>query len=389
MKKTIVILSHVTFDNSPYCSYVHNHAKALKKEGYNVIVFALLNWFPLLSLFKKNRREHYKTLKGTKYVDGIQIVYKKRLSFSNLLYRSKINLNGISYYYAIKGLFSKFMKKHNIVLIDAHTFKVEGYVAYQLHKKYNIPTFLTCHGSSFDYNIHFNNGIYQIIKYCKSINKVICVSNKIQNQLAKLGIYNTEVVYNGINFYDNLKESKKEEHMIITVSSLTHDKNIDKIIQAFSVIKNKYKDASLVIVGDGPLKNDLHVQVKELKVEDSVIFTGQIANKEVYEYLSKANIFVLPSSPEGFGISYVEAMYNKCIAIGTKNEGIDGFIIDKKNGFLININSEEIVNIVSQIFDKSIDVEAIRLNGYNSSKKLTWSNNAKKYIKLLCGGLND
>ena len=177
--------------------------------------------------------------------------------------------------------------------------------------------------------------------------------------------------------------------MIITVSSLTHDKNIDKIIQAFSVIKHTYKDASLVIVGDGPLKNDLHVQVKELKVEDSVIFTGQIANKEVYEYLSKANIFVLPSSPEGFGISYVEAMYNKCIAIGTKNEGIDGFIIDKKNGFLININSEEIVNIVSQIFDKSIDVEAIRLNGYNSSKKLTWSNNAKKYIKLLCGGLND
>lgn len=389
MKKTIVILSHVTFDDSPYCSYVHSHAKALNKQGYNVIVFALLNWFPLISLFRKNRRKYYKSFKGIKYVDGIQVVYKKRLSFSNLLYRSKINLNGISYYYSIKGHFSKLRKKYNIVLIDAHTFKVEGYVAHKLHSKYNIPTFLTCHGSSFDYNLHFNNGRYQIKKYCNSINKVICVSNKIQNQLAKLNIFNTEVIYNGINFYEDLKKSKKDEYMMITIGSLTRDKNIDKVIQAFAVIKDKYKKASLVIVGDGPLKNELYIQTEKLKISDSVIFTGQISNKMVYEYLSKANVFVLPSSPEGFGISYVESMYNKCIAIGTKNEGIDGFIIDKENGFLIDINSKEIIRVVLKIFDKSIDVEKVRLNGYLSAKKLNWNNNAKKYIKLLCGDLND
>ena len=50
MGKTIVILSHVTSSNSLYCDYVHSHAIALKNEGYNVIVFACINYFPFLSI---------------------------------------------------------------------------------------------------------------------------------------------------------------------------------------------------------------------------------------------------------------------------------------------------------------------------------------------------
>lgn len=60
--KTIVILSHVTFDNSPYCSYVHEHAKALVKQGYHVVVFAIVHWFPILSHFQKYKKNFMKKL---------------------------------------------------------------------------------------------------------------------------------------------------------------------------------------------------------------------------------------------------------------------------------------------------------------------------------------
>ena len=69
-------------------------------------------------------------------------------------------------------------------------------------------------------------------------------------------------------------------------------------------------------------------QATDLNVSQYVCFTGALSNDKVNELLSKSNVFVLPSSPEGFGITYVEAMNNGCIVIGTRGEGIDGFVKD-------------------------------------------------------------
>ena len=97
--------------------------------------------------------------------------------------------------------------------------------------------------------------------------------------------------------------------------------------------------------------------------------------------LSKSNIFVLPSSPEGFGITYVDAMNNGCIVIGTRGEGIDGFVKDGVNGFLNNVDVDEISDKILYIFNNNCD--KIRKTGIKDAKMLTWENNAKKYIELL------
>ena len=385
MKKTIVILSHVTFDNSPYCSYVHSHAIALQKKGYNVIVFAILNWFPFISFFRKKRAPYYKKYCGVKIIDDITIIYKKRLSLSNFFYRSKLNINGILYYLSIKKTFKKVLKYNDVALIDAHTFKVEGYVAHIICKKYKIKTFLTCHGTSFDSNRYFSNGIYQIKKYCKAIDKIICVSNKIENQLNELDITNTEVIHNGINFYNKSIEKNNKNFNIVTVASLTSNKNVDKILDAFSIVFKKYRDAFFTIIGDGPLKDDLMKRVLSDEIFPNVKFEGQISNEKAHKLLSNSNIFILPSSPEGFGIVYVEAMYNGCITIGTKNEGIDGFIKNGENGFLVNIDSIEIANVILEIFSNIEKYDKLRYNGYMSARKMSWDNNASLYISLLNG----
>ena len=112
--KTVVILTHVTFDNSPYCIYVHEHAKALAKQGYRVIVFATIHWFPLLSHFQKYKKDFMKKIKGKKkyqVIDGVEVIYKKSTSFSNFLYNTNINLNGMFYYHSIKHYFKRIYKK--------------------------------------------------------------------------------------------------------------------------------------------------------------------------------------------------------------------------------------------------------------------------------------
>lgn len=384
--KTIVILTHVTFDDSPYCSYVHNHAKALAEQGYNVVVFAIIHWLPILSNFQRYKKQFMQKMKNSKkiqIIDNVKVIYKKAFSFSNLLYKTTINLNGLFYYISIKRLFKKLAKENEIVLVDAHTFKVEGYVAYKLKKKYpNITATLTLHGTSFNRNYKTINGRKQIKKYLRYIDYAICVSNKIERQLQELNINNKKVIFNGIEHH-KIAKVQKQKYNIVSVGTLNKGKNFDIIIQVINELKNNYSDIHLKIIGDGPEKGNLMRIVKENQLENNVEFLGKMQNNQVMEIMNESYIFLLPSSPEGFGIVYPEAMYNHCITIGTKGEGIDGFIKHGENGFLVNVNEKEIAILIENIYSNSYEVEKIKENAYEAACSLTWSKNAQEYISLI------
>lgn len=385
--KTIVILSHVTFDNSPYCSYVHEHAKALVKQGYHVVVFAIIHWFPILSHFQKYKKNFMQKVHRQnmhKMIDGVEVIYIKSLSLSNFLYYSPININGIFYYQSIRKRFKKLLKSHEIVYIDAHTFKTEGYVAYKLKKKYpHIFTTVTLHGTSFDKNTTNRNGIKLIKKIFNTVDYAICVSYKLQNKLNSLNVRNSKVIFNGINQLER-KNIEKEEYQynIISVGALNPYKNHDISIRVISELKKKYPVIHLNIVGVGKEKDKLEQLVEDLDLKEHVTFKNQISNKEVLTLMNESYIFLLPSIREGFGIVYPEAMSMGCITIGTRKEGIDGFIKDKENGFLINPNVEEIVQLIDEIYSKKYNIQEIRRTAYQDSQKLTWDNNAKQYIEL-------
>lgn len=382
MKKTIVILSHVTFDDSPYCRFVHDHARELAKQGYRVVVLAAIHWLPILSCFQKYKQKFMRqNRKRVQTIDGVEVIYKKVLSVSNLLYNSKINLNGILYYFGVKNIIKKILKENDTVLIDAHTFKVEGYVAKKIKQKYGIFTTVTLHGTSFERNLKTKNGRKAIKDVFNAVDYAVCVSNKIQKSLIELNIKNSVVIYNGINMKSKIQ--KKQKFSIISAGNMIKSKNFDITIKVVKDLSEIYKDIHLTIVGEGAEREKLEELVKKLKLEDTVDFTGYLNNDDVLDYMGKSEIFLMPSSPEGFGIVYAEAMHNKCITIGTKNEGIDGFIINGKNGFLVNTDEEEITNLIDKIYKNEYNLQNIRDNAYKTVEKLTWEQNAKNYLKLL------
>ena len=386
--KTVVILTHVTFDNSPYCIFVHEHAKALVEQGYRVIVFAIIHWFPLLSHFQKYKKDFMKRIKGKnkhQVIDGVEVIYKKATSFSNLLYNTNINLNGMSYYCSIKRLFKKIYKTENVIWIDAHTFKIEGYVANKLKKKYkNITTTVTLHGTSFFKNTNTPTGIASIRKIFNGVDYSVCVSNKIEKIAQKNGVNNTQVIYNGIQAHEFEQVNKEDyKYNIITVGSLIPRKKHDITINAIGQLVKKYPQIKLNIIGFGGEIEKLKTVVQENNLSQNVCFKGQITNEEVQDLMNKSYIFLLPSINEGFGIVYAEAMKARCITIGTIGEGIDGFIINGENGFLVNADINEIKNLIIDIYDGKYDLNKIRTNAYNDSKELTWKNNIQKYLNLI------
>ena len=376
-KKTILILSHVGFDDSPYCSFVHDHAKALRKKGYSVIVLAALYWIPFIAYLRPNRKKHYQHKKGTQVIDGITIIYKKTLSLSNLFKNTPFNFNGYSYFISFHRVIKKIFKKNNICFVDAHTFEVEGYVAEKIKRRYKVKTFLTLHGTSFR-NAYTNNFGKAIIKRRSNIiDRYICVSANLERMLKELDITNTKVIFNGINKFDIL--DVKQKHSIITVASLRKQKNVDLIIKAVKFLIHKYPDISLTIVGDGDQKNNLMIESNDL-LNKNIFFKGSLDNFSTQKEMAKHDCFILPSVKEGFGIVYIEAMRNHCITIGTKHEGIDGVLVNNNNGYLIDPKVESVIEAIENAFDHPQEV--VRTNGYNVSKNFGWDINAENYIEL-------
>lgn len=110
-------------------------------------------------------------------------------------------------------------------------------------------------------------------------------------------------------------------------------KNVDVMLRAFHSAFPQ-RDFRLIIVGEGFLRAELESLTKELELSGCVRFAGQMSREAVQEVFMKADVFVMVSKPEAFGLSYLEAMAKGCLPIGTRGQGIDGIIVSGQNGFL-------------------------------------------------------
>src|SRR5699024_2024023 len=95
----------------------------------------------------------------------------------------------------------------------------------------------------------------------------------------------------------------------ISAGRLVEQKDYKTLLKAFQLISQRI-NSRLVILGKGPLENELKLLAKELDIQKKVSFLGFQSNP--YKYMKKANVFILSSKWEGFGHVIVEAM-----AVGT------------------------------------------------------------------------
>ncbi|MEK7501219.1 MAG: glycosyltransferase, partial [Patescibacteria group bacterium] len=124
-----------------------------------------------------------------------------------------------------------------------------------------------------------------------------------------------EVVPNGVNLgkfkVESLKLKVDDQKVIITTSRLVYKNGVDVLIRAFARLKDLQLttyNLQLLIVGDGPEREALELQVKSYKLKDHIRFVGHVDPDLIPQYLAQADIFVRPSRSEGLGNSFLEAM---------------------------------------------------------------------------------
>lgn len=175
---------------------------------------------------------------------------------------------------------------------------------------------------------------------------------------------------------------------VLTCANLIKRKNIDKLILAI----NDLEGFELKIIGDGKELNrlkSLALRLLREKVAESqmmgnnkITFLGRLPHKKVLEEMRKADIFILPSVDETFGMVYLEAMASGCITVCTKNDGIDGIIKNGENGFLTEPTVEGIQRTLLRIQNHP-NLKQIIKNNFETVKEYSSQNCAKNYMEFI------
>ncbi|MDL4840824.1 N-acetyl-alpha-D-glucosaminyl L-malate synthase BshA [Aquibacillus rhizosphaerae] len=153
-----------------------------------------------------------------------------------------------------------------------------------------------------------------------------------------------DVVYNFVDeseyYYKNnpdLKQQyhiKKHEKVLIHISNFRKVKRVQDVIRVFEKV-NKQLPSKLLLIGDGPEYSEIFQLVRELGLENEVLFLGK--QKNIAELLSIADLKLLLSEKESFGLVLLEAMACGVPCIATNVGGIPEVIEDNYNGFIIEV----------------------------------------------------
>jgi len=147
---------------------------------------------------------------------------------------------------------------------------------------------------------------------------------------------NIKVIPNPVKEVKRYPEIKRD-NIILNVGRLVPEKGQKYLLEAFSKIDDP--EWRLVILGDGPLRENLERQAKELNIEEKLYMPGAVSN--VDEWLAKASIFAFPSISEGFPNALVEAMAAglPCVSFDC-DAGPRDIIVDGENGFLVPLYNQ-------------------------------------------------
>jgi glycosyltransferase involved in cell wall biosynthesis len=148
------------------------------------------------------------------------------------------------------------------------------------------------------------------------------------------------VVNNPVNLKPKMRLVKQEEQqdspkVLLSVGRLTPQKNQSCLVSAFGLIADRFPDWTLRIAGEGPLRPELEQQIRNLDLTEQISLPGNISDIE-REY-EKADLFVLPSSYESFGLATAEAIMHGLPAVGFADcPGTNTLIRDGENGMLVH-----------------------------------------------------
>lgn len=278
-----------------------------------------------------------------------KITFKRIISLIQLYFKSK-----------------KILKEIKPDIVHSHSVDM-GFIMSFACKKYGVPIINTCHGVTFN-DLRWGFLKCQLDKFLlrkSKFNKIITVDENSLKDFEKEKIRNVIYVSNAVEILKIRKtQIKSRKIKIIFVGRLEEVKGIIYLINAVNQLKNKNLDFEIDIIGVGSLEDALKEEIRKKNLKKYFNFLGTKTQKELINLYSNSDIFVLPSTWEGFPVTILEAWNFKLPVIATNVGGVSKVCTNNKNALIIpSKNSEAIKNAMLKLIEDKNLRKKLGVNG--------------------------
>ena len=278
---------------------------------------------------------------------------------------------------------------NSIDLIHAHTIFSNGYIAYKLNEKYGIPYIVAVRNT--DINVFFK---YRVNlrklgrKILNNAEKVVFLSQTVRDAFIKNYIKDNDkekifnksiIIPNGVNDFwlknktTHLKQMSGKNIKLIYVGEINANKNVKQTIRVCKELMCDGYNVRFIVVGK--CKNKFY---KRLLNEKFIEYHNFCGKEELINYYNEADIFVMPSRRETFGIVYSEALTQGLPVIYTRGQGFDGQFIEGHVGY--SVDDKSIEEIKHAILKVRKNYECLAKNIMSIKNNFDWEFIANRYL---------
>lgn len=298
--------------------------------------------------------------------------------------------------YKQKKIFDDVQKKIDVKAFDiihAYTLFTDGNCARKLSEKYDIPYVVAVRNTDvndfFAKMIHLRSRGIETMRKAKAVfflsesyRSIVFekyVPEKYREELAKKAY----IIPNGIDefWFENKPceyktYEKGKEIKLVFAGRIDKNKNVPTTQKAMEVLKNKGYNVSLTVIGR---VQDMDEFERIARNENTTVLQA-MPKEQLIEVYRGADIFVMPSFTESFGLVYVEAMSQGLPVVYSKGQGFDGQFEEGTVGFRVDSKSSE--SVAEGILKVIDNYEKIANNVADMARKFKWNGIVKEYVRI-------
>ncbi len=287
--------------------------------------------------------------------------------------------------YFISGLFITFyvVLKHPCDLIHVHWAIPTGLIGVLVGGLLRKPVVVTIHGSDFRMAMEGPNLLKEIFVWvCQRARQIMCVSELQTKGIQELGVGREKISTIPMGIDEGFLEvgrHRKEKlsgqpHTILSNRNLLSFYNVCLLIRAIPMVVKEEPNTRFLIAGDGPERENLQREVRELISNCSVEFLGRVPPDEMPKLLGKSDIYVSTSLYDGTSVSLLEAMGSGAFPVVADIPANQKWIVDGRNGFLVPVDQAGILarKILEAIRNKDLLKKSRRDNLALVQREAVW-----------------
>jgi len=301
------------------------------------------------------------------------------------------------YELALSSKMVEVVEMYNLEILHVHYAIPHAYAAYMAkqmlkEKGINIKVVTTLHGTDITLVGSHPNYKTAVEFSINNSDVVTTVSESLRKDTLRLFkiAKDIKVIHNFIDFekYPEITSAECLRHTIANENEriITHVSNLRPVKRATDVIDIFYKiqkkiPSKLLLVGDGPERENIECKARDLGLLDKVLFMGN--SHEVNKLLCYSDLFILPSETESFGLAALEAMAARTPVISTNAGGLPEVNIQGVTGFLSDVgDTDDMAKNSIYILENEERLQNFKQNALTQAKKFSLENILPAYKEV-------